>query len=109
MNREEEFVRELYNRYHNDIIVVGCGEKGALLYEGRTDKFYHQNAIAPKGIVSTVGAGDALFSAFIYFYKKGENIEKCLQKAVLFAGLKISAPGGSNGFVSEEELLSYLN
>ena len=107
IDREEEFVRALYKRYHNDIIVVGCGESGALLYEGRNDYFYHQNAIAPKGIVSTVGAGDALFSAFIYFYKKGENIEKCLQKAVLFAGLKISASGGSNGFVSEEEIEKY--
>ena len=107
IGREEEFVKALYERYHNDIIVVGCGESGALLYEGRNDRFYHQNAVAPKGIVSTVGAGDALFSAFIYFYKKGENIEKCLQKAVLFAGLKISASGGSNGFVSEEEIEKY--
>ena len=107
IGREEEFVKALYERYHNDIIVAGCGESGALLYEGRNDRFYHQNAVAPKGIVSTVGAGDALFSAFIYFYKKGENIEKCLQKAVLFAGLKISATGGSNGFVSEEEIEKY--
>ena len=107
IGREEEFARALYKRYHNDIIVVGCGESGALLYEGRNDCFYHQNAIAPKGIVSTVGAGDALFSAFIYFYKKSENIEKCLQKAVFFAGLKISSSGGSNGFVSEEEIEKY--
>ena len=106
--REEEFVRELYERYHNDIIIVGCGEKGALLYEGKNDKFYHKIATAPKGIISTVGAGDALFSAFIYFYNKGENVEKCLQKAVIFAGLKISSSGGSNGFVNEEDLLTFV-
>ncbi|MBO4286345.1 MAG: carbohydrate kinase family protein [Bacilli bacterium] len=107
-DNEEEFVKDLYNRYHNDIIVVGCGEEGAILYEGKNDKFYHKNAVAPKGVVSTVGAGDALFSAFIYFYNKGENVEKCLQKAVLFAGLKISSSGGSNGFVNEEELLTFV-
>lgn len=107
-NNEEEFVRELYNRYHNDIIIVGCGREGAILYEGKDDKFYHKNAVAPKGVVSTVGAGDALFSAFIYFYNKGENVEKCLQKAVLFAGLKISSSGGSNGFVNEEDLLTFV-
>ena len=109
MGHEEEFIRALYNRYHNKIIVCGCGDKGAIMYVGYEDKLYYENAVAPKGIVSTVGAGDALFSAFIYFYKKGENLQKCLQNAVIFAGLKISSSGGSSGFVSENELLNYLH
>lgn len=108
VGHEEEFIRALYNRYHNKIIVCGCGDRGAIMYVGYEDKLYYQNAGAPKGITSTLGAGDALFSAFIYFYKKGENLQKCLQNAVIFAGLKISASGGSNGFVSEKELLEYL-
>ena len=108
MGHEEEFIKALYNRYRNKIIVCGCGDKGALMYVGYEDKLYYQGAVAPKGVVSTVGAGDALFSAFIYFYKKGKNLQKCLQNAVIFAGLKISVPGGSNGFVSETELSKYL-
>ena len=104
MDREEEFIKELYRTYHNKIIVCGCGDRGALLYIGEEDKFYYENAIAPKGIKSTVGAGDALFSSFIHFYNKGFPIDICLKKAVLFAGIKISESGGSNGFVSELEL-----
>ena len=108
VGHEEEFIKALYNRYHNKIIVCGCGDRGAVMYVGYEDKLYYQKAVAPKGVKSTLGAGDALFSAFIYFYKKGENLQKCLQNAVIFAGLKISASGGSNGFVSEKELLQYL-
>ena len=108
MGHEEEFIKALYRRYHNKIIVCGCGEKGAMMYVGNNDELYYQKAVAPKGVKSTLGAGDALFSAFIYFYKKGEKLQKCLQNAVIFAGLKISESGGSNGFVSEEELSNYL-
>ena len=102
---EAEFMKEIYQRYKNKIIVCGCGDKGALMYIGELDKYYYEPAVSPKGVVSTIGAGDALFSSFIHFYNKGERVDKCLKLAVLFAGLKISSQGGSNGFVSEKELL----
>ena len=104
LGREENFIKELSNKYHNDIIVCGCGDKGALMYIGKEDKMYHQEATAPLGIVSTVGAGDALFSCFIHYYAKGLSPVECLKKAVLFAGIKISQNGGSNGFINELEL-----
>ena len=106
--RESEFLVELYNAYHNKVIVVGCGDEGALAYVGSKNQFYYSKAIAPKGIVSTVGAGDALFSSFLHFYINGENVETSLKKATIFAGIKISSSGGSNGFVSEEEILKYI-
>ena len=108
IDHEAEFMKEIYNKYHNKIIVCGCGDKGALMYVGEEDKFYFEQAVAPRGISSTVGAGDALFSSFIHFYNKGEKIENCLRFAVLFAGIKISQPGGSNGFISEKELLDLV-
>ena len=108
LGREESFVKDLFDKYHNDIIVCGLGDQGALMYIGKEQKLYYEKAIAPKGVISTVGAGDALFSAFVHFLNKGEKPEVCLKKAVLFAGLKISSSGGSNGFVNEEELNKYL-
>ena len=107
-DKENEFLQEIYQKYHNDVIVCGCGEKGALMYIGKEDKYYFEQAKAPLGIVSTVGAGDALFSAFIHFYNKGEKLEVCLKKAVVFAGIKISQAGGSNGFVNEIEIEKYM-
>lgn len=104
-DREADFIKALYDRYHNDIIVIGCGEQGALMYIGKEAKYIYEPAVAPKGVKSTVGAGDALFSAFIHFYNKGCDPKLCLKYAVRFAGMKISESGGSNGFVNEEELI----
>lgn len=104
INREGDFMKQIYNQFHNDIIVCGMGEKGALLYLGKHDEYYFEPSIAPLGVVSTVGAGDALFSAFIHFYCKGLDVKTCLKKAVKFAGIKISKNGASNGFVKEEKL-----
>ena len=107
-DREADFMKEIYHKYHNEIIVCGCGNEGALLYLGKEDKFLYEPAVAPKGVVSTLGAGDALFASFIHFVNKKYSIPKCLKLAVLFAGLKISVPGGSNGFVSEDELFEFI-
>ena len=108
-DREGDFMRELFQKCHNKIIVCGCGHEGALLYLGEEDKFYYEPAVAPKCVKSTLGAGDALFSSFIHFYVKGYRVDKCLKLATLFAGLKISESGGSNGFVDEKTLLECAN
>ena len=102
--KEGDFLREIYQRFHNEIIVCGCGEEGALMYLGKEGSFVYAPAVAPYGVVSTVGAGDALFASFLHFYSKGNDLESCLKKAVLFAGIMIHQKGGSNGFVSEAEL-----
>ena len=107
LSKEGDFCRGIYQKYHNQIIVCGCGKEGALMYIGEEDKFYYEKAVAPLGVTSTVGAGDALFSSFIHFYNKGIDATNCLKKAVIFAGIKISQSGGSNGFINEEELERY--
>ena len=104
LDHEADFIRGLHQRFHNPIIVCGCGDQGALLYLGDEDRFVHAPAVAPFGIVSTVGAGDALFSAFIHYHVKGLDPESCLRKAVLFAGIKIAHTGGSNGFSTEQQI-----
>ena len=61
-------------------------------------------AVKTNEIVNTVGAGDALFSAFIHFYAKGMEASECLKRAQIFASLKIAYNGASLGFASEEEI-----
>jgi len=106
--REGDFIKEISSRYKNELIVIGCGEEGALAYLGREDRYIYEKAIAPKGVVNTVGAGDALFSAFLHYYLKVGKVEEALRFAVTFAGLKIASSGGAMGFPSEEETLSYI-
>ena len=97
-----EFLMDIENNYQNEIIVLGRGAKGALMYVKDEQKFYELEAVSNLKVVNTVGAGDALFSSFLHYYAKGMSPLECLKKAQLFAAYKIGFDGASNGFASEE-------
>lgn len=97
-----EFLMDIENYYQNEIIVLGMGAKGALMYVKDEQKFYELEAVSNLKVVNTVGAGDALFSSFLHYYAKGMSPLECLKKAQLFAAYKIGFDGASNGFASEE-------
>lgn len=98
----ERFIRDLYQRYHNRVIVIGMGEKGAMLCDRGT--VFYLSAVLRENIVNTVGAGDALFSAFLHFYGKSRDALSALKKAQIFASEKICHNGASKGFSSEREI-----
>lgn len=100
----EGFIRQIYKRFHNKIIVLGMGDKGAMLFMGEQDKLFEIPAYKSGKIINTIGAGDALFSAFLHYYAKGLSAEKALEKAVVFAGIKIGFNGASLGFSTEKEI-----
>jgi len=102
---EADFVCALAKEYPCRIIVVGMGEKGALLYERSRDDFYLAPAVFTRKVINTVGAGDALFSAFVHFYVNGREPREALDLACRFASYKIGESGASKGFLREEELL----
>lgn len=99
-----DFLKQMYAMYTPKVIVLGRGSKGALMYLGEKDEFVELAAVKTNEIVNTVGAGDALFSAFIHFYAKGMEASECLKRAQIFASLKIAYNGASLGFASEEEI-----
>lgn len=99
----ESFIRQIENRWHNMVIVIGMGAKGAMLLEREKGEPVTVPAYDSGRIVNTVGAGDALFSSFVHFYLKLGSAEEALKRAVVFAGIKIGSNGASVGFVSEAE------
>ena len=101
-----EFLMEIEKEYQNEIIVLGMGAKGALMYVKEEDKFYELPAVSVGKVVNTVGAGDALFSGFLHYYVKGETPVEALQKAQIFASYKIGFDGGANGFADEAKIES---
>ena len=108
----DEFVLKLRDRYHNKIIVIGMGAKGALLLEEDSSSARMIPAYCGGKPVNTVGAGDSLFSAFIHYYSKGFGAEDSLKRAVIFAGIKICSNGASVGFSEEnkiEEIIGGVN
>lgn len=107
--RYEDFIMNIENEYHNDIIVLGMGKNGSLMYVKEEDKFYHVPAVDVGQIVNTVGAGDALFSGFIHYYAKGVNPLESLKKATLVASYKICYNGGSVGHPTENIIEGLYN
>lgn len=98
------FLTELERVYGTPIIVLGRGSKGAAMYLKEQNRFYELPAVQIGPVVNTVGAGDALFSAFVHYYAQGRSPQAALIRAQLFASAKIGVSGASKGFVTEAEI-----
>ncbi len=107
--REEQFLRELKSEYQAKIIVIGMGSSGAVMYVRDDDSTHLVNAVKTREVINTVGAGDALFSAFVHFYTKGVDAVKALKLATIFASYKIGESGAAKGFLTEPELMNLSN
>ena len=98
------WVAQVFAQYPGCAVAgVGRGPDGCLL--GLRDGTMVQIAgIAPRGVVSTAGAGDALFASFLHGWLATGNPVQALEAAVLHAGWKIgdAFPGASS--LTEAEL-----
>lgn len=103
----EDFMRAVAEKYDNKMIIVGRGKKGAALYVKSEDKIYMADAPDIRPVVNTVGAGDALCTAFVHYYLKGDKPIEALKKAEIFASYKIGESGASKGFPSEDIVEKY--
>lgn len=99
-----EFIKQLEDRYNNEIIVIGMGSKGAMMLDRNESKITTLEAHKNNNVVNTVGAGDALFSSFLHFYSKGQKPIEALKKAQIFASIKIGFNGAAEGFCGEDEV-----
>ena len=107
--REESFIRSISSAYSCRVIVIGMGEVGAMLYTREDDSVSVIPAVHTREVVNTVGAGDALFSAFTHFYVKGCPAREALERASVFASYKIGESGATKGFLTEDEVLELLS
>ena len=62
-----ELLDELKERYDAQIIIIGLGIKGALLYVKKDHFIGKFPSVKTRKVVNTLGAGDAMFSAFLHF------------------------------------------
>ena len=109
VGRERDFLDQLINKFQNKIIVIGMGCKGALMYERLNNKISMHSPVHTRKIVNTIGAGDALFSSFVFFYNKTKNPYISMENAMYFASYKIGEKGAANGFLSEQDLEKIKN
>lgn len=92
----EEWMAQLFDRYPGcQVVGIGRGADGAMLGL-RDGTLVQAEAIAPRGVVSTSGAGDALFASFLHAWLATGSPVHALRSAVLHAGWKVgdAFPGG---------------
>ena len=94
----EEWAEAVQARYGNRIVVVGLGAEGALLAV-QGEALRRTPAVFTRPVVNTIGAGDALFSAFLHVYTQTDDPYLAIRKAVVFASYKIGAAGAAEGFL----------
>ncbi len=100
----ETWAEALLKTYKTEIIVIGLGKKGALLAVRKDDFVGRFPAVQVRPVLNTIGAGDALFSAFLHAYLQSANPYDALRKAILFAGYKIGGISAADGFLTAAEL-----
>jgi acarbose 7IV-phosphotransferase len=100
----EEWARQLQQRYQTPIIVIGRGGAGALLAMRHEGVLFSVPAVHTRPIVNTIGAGDALFSAFLHSYLQTGDPVSALRRATVFASYKIGSKGGASGFLTAAAL-----
>ena len=86
------------------ILVIGLGAQGALLYVRAANALEFIPVASTRPIVNTIGAGDALFSAFLHSYLQTDDPHDAIRKAVVFASFKIGANGAAAGFLDHQTL-----
>ena len=66
------------------------GAGGALLGVRERGEIGHVPAVAPRGVTSTAGAGDALAAAFMHVYAATGDPQAAIEQAVVFAGTRLA-------------------
>ena len=104
----KEIAREVMQRFSPRILVIGMGSKGALLAVQEDDFFGHFPATRTRSVVNTIGAGDALFSAFLDRYLRTRDPYLALKAGMVFASYKIGEKGAADGFLDGHGLDTWL-
>lgn len=104
-----EFVKSLAVKYRPTIMILGQGSNGVILYDRHKNIIAHYDTVKTHEVVSTVGAGNALFSCFLHFYNITHDAVYAIKNALLFASYKVGFIGTSNGFLREDEIHQWRN
>jgi ribokinase len=105
----DEWARRVLNRYGPEVLVIGMGKEGALLAVKKDNFIERIPSVRTRPPANTIGAGDALFSAFVHGYVKTGDPYLSLRKAMVFASYKIGETSASQGFLDEAGLEELFN
>ena len=100
----EQITRRIWKQFAAQIVVIGLGAQGALMGVRRDGFIGRFPAVTTREVVNTIGAGDALFSAFLDRFQRTHDPYAALRQAMVFASYKIGEKGAAQGFLTSEAL-----
>lgn len=98
----EDWARWVMHRYGTEVVVIGLGADGALLGVKSHHHVERVPAVRTRPVVNTIGAGDALLSAFVHVYNQTRNPYDAIRRAMVYASYKIGAASAADGFLSQD-------
>ena len=104
-----EFIDRISGTYGTEIIILGQGSEGLILYDKIRDIRAHYKTVKTNEVVNTIGAGNALFACFLHYYMETGDSVNAIKNALLFASYKIGYMGTSNGFMTTDQLEQWRN
>jgi sugar/nucleoside kinase (ribokinase family) len=102
----ESWIVQLWQQFGVEVALVGCGPDGAVLGVRSERRVWHIDAITPRGVRYTSGAGDTLLASFVHHYVAGRDPLSAVRLAVLAAGWKVGGepaeePGLTNADLTD--------
>ncbi len=103
------FIDRMSGTYGTDIIILGQGSEGLILFDKSKDLRVHYKTVKTNEVVNTIGAGNALFACFLHYYMETGDSVNAIKNALLFVSYKIGYMGTSNGFMTTDQLEQWRN
>ena len=100
----ESAAQALYEQFRPEAVVVTCGKRGGVLYNG-TAVWY---PIYPAEVVDSNGAGDVFHGAFAAAVVKGFDPEKCCHFSSAVSGLKCTGVGARESVPDFDTVKQYM-
>lgn len=101
----EKALKEFFS-YGISKIVIKRGDKGAIGFDGKD--IFCIDAIRPKALIDTVGAGDGFAAGFLTSIIKGESFEESIRFANAVGSLVVGVEGDNEGLPFYQEVLAHL-
>jgi acarbose 7IV-phosphotransferase len=105
----EDWINQVVRKYSPIVTVVGMGKMGSIMKEKGNSNVESFPAYTTRPVVNTIGAGDALFSAFIHGYAHTLAPGEALRQASVFASFKIGEKSAAEGFLDDQQLKTLYN
>jgi acarbose 7IV-phosphotransferase len=88
-NGPRQWIEAVWRRHATPIVLVGCGDDGAVIGIRARRRIWHVAPATPRGVRYTSGAGDTLLASFVHYLVALGDPVPAARHAVLAAGWKV--------------------